>query len=350
MSSSAAHRFRYVGLLYCARSGSTFLARQLADHTKDVAVIPEFRLPLLLLWMSEDQVRRLTRDELFRLFTDDFQLRNLFANQAFLNEAANDLAGRGTRQIIDFLISRYLQQTGITHPKIVLLKNSEFAHVTERLTQTIPDIRFIHIVRDPRGVANSLVSTKDPYDSNRPMARGDVLYAAKLWQKYVARIHALVNSGYSVTEIQYEDLLDNPNSVVSEIAKWLSGNERSPQPQAKPGGFVIKGPEQSIHRLINRGPEKSRIEAWLHELRPNQQYAIELLVRKELGEYGFSAQVGQGGMRTAARTLPVWFWHYLTTIKHYSINGVRAASWLVTDRRRFRVRVRQMLMRFAGKN
>jgi len=87
------------------------------------------------------------------------------------------------------------------------------AHHLPLISQIYPDSRCIHIVRDGRDVARSLVSQDFGPDS--------VTDAAREWRSAIddARAAGLSDSRYR--EIRYEDLLTDPEAVFAGLCAWL---------------------------------------------------------------------------------------------------------------------------------
>jgi hypothetical protein len=80
------------------------------------------------------------------------------------------------------------------------------------LVQQFPRCRIVHIVRDVRDYALSL----------HKAWRKSMIRAAQRWQDDVstARIHTMLHSAQAM-EIRYEDLLANPETVVSSLCRFL---------------------------------------------------------------------------------------------------------------------------------
>lgn len=82
------------------------------------------------------------------------------------------------------------------------------------LPEAFPLAKFIHIVRDPRDVANSIV---------RMGWSGNAWHASKKWNKAINNWHKLT---YQVgrdqcLEIRYEDLVKNPDIVLGKVCYFL---------------------------------------------------------------------------------------------------------------------------------
>lgn len=339
-------------LIYCARSGSTFLAFRLAEAEPRIAVIPEFRLPLLLMWKPEDAVRRLDAAKLLELMHDDVQIGNLEIPASALPELANRLVGGSTRSILEGVLRAHLEGAGQPHCRHVLLKNSEFALNGPRVREVFPEIRALHIRRDPRGVANSMISAKRSYDSGS-MAHGNVVYAARIWMTYISRTEAL---DWPVREIGYEDMLAAPEAEAAAAAQWLLETAGQPDGTA-PGGpveseraFRVGDAEQGLHRLAAGDAAPARKEAWRSELPTWQIEAIEAVAGEAMIARGYTLDHARPNGAPPTLSLTGRFWHLRKETEHYLGALKRLVVWGLTDQRRARVRMRQFVNRQLGRN
>ena len=336
-------------LLYCARSGSTFFAYRLAEASARLAVIPEFRLPLLLLWLPEEKVRALTGATLLELMRDDVQIGNLEIPADALPALAERLAGGSTRAVLEGVLNAHLAGAGLADRRAVLLKNSEFALNGPRLAEVFPEIRALHVRRDPRGVANSMVSSPLSYDEGRPMAHGNVVYAAKIWTRYMARCDALA---WPVLEIPYERAVADPDAEARAAVAWLLGEDApgAEAAEAAESGFKVGAAEQGIHTLAAGAAAPQRKEAWRTELPPWQVAAVEAVAGEAMAArgYAFAHPAPDGG--APALSLRGKLWNLRKEGAHYAGSALRLIAWIVKDRRRARVRLRQFIARQLGRN
>lgn len=343
---------RYAVLLYCARSGSTFFAHRLAEADPRIAVVPEFRLASMLIWRSEAGVAALGPEALLRLMDDDVQFGNLRLPPGAAAQIAARVAGRSTREVIDAVVAAHLDAVGLGDCSLVVLKNSEIALNGDRARQVFPEIRGLHVVRDVRGVANSMVNTRSPYKEGQPMGRGNVLHATRIWLRYLARVDAL---DWPVLHVAYERLVAAPKPEAARAAAWLLGAEPgapirdAPAPDAAeaPGRFRIGEAERDMHRLAAGEGAVQRVEAWTTELPRWQVEAVEALAGPEMTRRGYALSTGGDApprMSLRARA------HDLTLrAMHWTGSAVRLARWAVADRRMARIRLRQFFARLQGR-
>ena len=350
--SDAPARLDVSALIYCARSGSTFLAFRLAEVDPRLAVIPEFRLPLLLLWRSEAAVRALAPQALLELMRDDVQIGNLEIPPAALPALAERLAGGSTREVLEGVLHAHLDGAGLADRRRVILKNSEFALNGPRLREVFPEMRALHVRRDPRGVANSMVSAPLSYDEGRPMAHGNVVYAARLWTRYMAKASSLP---FPVREIPYESLVAAPEAEAEAAAAWLretspAGDLPAAAPAAEAPAFRVGEAEQRLHRLAAGAAAPARSEAWRRELPPWQVAAVEAVAGPAMLDRGYALEHARPDGSPPALSLRARAWDLGREGAHYLSSLGRLARWAVADQRRARVRLRQFMNRQLGRN
>jgi hypothetical protein len=178
------------------------------------------------------------------------------------------------------------------------------------LLSMFPDARFIHLVRDGRGVAASLL----PLD----WGPNTTLYAAEYWMaRCAAGLAAESHLGADrVLRLHYEDLVRNPEAALRRLAGF-AGLEYEPA-MAEGAGLQPGRYHQRQHRLVGQPPEQSRIDGWRQRLTARQ---IEI----------FEAEAGE----------------FLVTLGYEPVYGIRARP--ATQREVLRMRVAD-LGRRVGNN
>ena len=129
-----------------------------------------------------------------------------------------------------------------------------------------PEARFIHIVRDGRGVAASIL----PLD----WGPNTIRTAAWWWMGELA--HAFAGEACAgaerVRRVRYEDLLRDPETEVGALCQF-AGLECSRE--AVEGGRFRVPKCETYHPLVGTPPDASRAEAWRSKLSPRQIAVFE---------------------------------------------------------------------------
>jgi hypothetical protein len=146
------------------------------------------------------------------------------------------------------------------------------------LSKVFPEARFVHIVRDGRAVAASVI----------PLLWGPntVYHAAAWWAERLsfglAAEHALPKK---VHRVRYEDLVQKPTETLCRLCDALEIQFEEQMVESK--GFRV--PEYTIHQhqLVGRPPDRARVEAWRKELDGRDVEVFEYLAGDLLQSLGY---------------------------------------------------------------
>lgn len=240
----------------CPRSGTTFVGTLLGAH------------PRVAYWNEPPDIMA-------------------YCPRVFLGEVTFEEARAFYRDVyLRWLRGQHLD--GVTHfaekcPRHVL--------VLPFLVRAFPEGRVVHVLRDGRAVANSLVRTG--WLSDTPAAPGghraryyvppgrrecfetttDAGRAALVWDIYVrAGLAARALGPARYMEIRYEDVLGDPELWTARLLRFIG------LPMADP-----------VVRFLDR-TRRDRDGAWRRELEPAAQAAVEEMAGQLLGELGYGGR------------------------------------------------------------
>ena len=263
-------KINFIFLVYVPRSGSTLLARQLAVHSSEIIVLPEFRTLEILMGSGESYVKQMSQRDLINIMHLDCQLDNLSFSPEDLTNIAENSCGKGIRIFMEMLVWRYATKRQIS-PKYAIIKRGDILRFYNQLNPLFPEAKFIHIYRDIRGVTNSTLRGGTPYYYK--MGRGDCVYIAKRWVRFMQNIDRLNKSSKKVTliEVKYEEICQSlqPIKTIAE----LIGAKFQESPLSF--NFEISNRERDIHKLVNKELQLSRLDAWKNELSKWQGIVVE---------------------------------------------------------------------------
>ena len=268
-------------LIYSARSGSTFLANHIAQTRPEVVVVPEFRLPLLLMWRSEAEIRSLSSKDLRALFARDLQLDNLGLDDQVIETLSNRLVGQGRRAIILAFLQEFRDAHGHVGTEY-LIKNGRVVFEKDAVQEILPEANFVEIIRDPRGVVNSMMNTRTVYSYGGPMAGGDPLKAASIWREHRQAVQKIAKTP---TCIRYEDLVANPDDIDETLDACFGSGTTSAVIARKPQ--VVSQKEQSLHRLVGKKADAKRLDEWKSTIPPRTGMAIEAFLGTTMTTAGY---------------------------------------------------------------
>jgi hypothetical protein len=162
--------------------------------------------------------------------------------------------------------------------------------------ELFPESSLIHLVRDPRAVAASVL----PLDWGPASARE----AAGWWLTRVAAGLA-AESAYPgrVHRVHYEDVVGDPGPALERLVTALA---LPPDDGSADRGPQVPTYTRAQHRLVSQPPDAERISAWRSALSPRQIETIEAEVGDTLALLGYeplSAAVPARPRVTAGETL-----------------------------------------------
>lgn len=327
--SSASGTMRFNFLTYANRSGSTVFARRLTASAPSLLVIPEFRLPGILLAYGNEAIVEMSAAHLHEVLSLDAQLvESLRFSPEEVKALAHENAGKGIRPLVEDIARRYAVSVGST-ATTVLLKGSLAVRYPHLINELFPEARVLSIVRDGRAVANSMLRTPVLWHSSEKMGRGDIYYCARHWQDALAHSKELATD-LLYLELRFEGLLADEAGLMKQVCSFLDVPYEAESPEAV--SFEVSEREQRIHPLLSEDLVQDREKAWQHELKRWQGIAMETMAAQTLESYGyepyFSVGASKAGRAAAmARALAV---HAVMTPR-WALKRL----WALRNRRRY---------------
>jgi hypothetical protein len=211
-----------------------------------------------------------------RAFTgdDDVDARGVVAHQRALTRLRQvprilTIGGRPARAEYLRTLSRLYRAVAEVSESEVVVDSSKLPSYGFVLGQ-VPDldVRFVHLVRDPRGAAYSWTRTKSLPDSDTGMQRMSVLKSSSLWLAWNASAPAMFRDPSRYCLVRYEDLIARPRDVVDEILAF-AGREGVGTP------FVGER-TVSLERSHTVAGNPNRLESGPVELREDQTWTTAL--------------------------------------------------------------------------
>lgn len=265
---------RKVFLVGCPRSGTTWLQIILGSHPQ-VATVRETHLfhwyvtNLYTQWGAEKD------------YPSKDGLRVLLSAAEF---------DKACRQFTDVIFDKIEARN--PQAEILLEKTPDHLRSWRIIKRLYPDARFLHIVRDPRAVASSLLAFgRESWGEGAPR---DVTEAALFWRTNV-RIgrEELPQLGDDYLEVRYEDLSSIPDTVLGRICTWLGipvipydaerfsiGNVRKQRALGQPAQPNWEDRENFFRR--------GEADGWQTELSPEQIDVVEMLCGDLMQEIGYT--------------------------------------------------------------
>jgi hypothetical protein len=329
---------RHSFLIYANRSGSTLLSAQLSKRIDPdrLLVIPEFRLIEFLFELGDVKARQLKPSSMRSMVADDRQITaNLGLRPEELMAVLRPTVGGGIAAKLEAILRAYMRRNSLPgEPEVVMWKWGDAATYVYAIKPVFPDARFVHVIRDGRGVVNSLLTTESPYFPGENLARGSTLYGAHHWKSSLRRNTRPRQAGLDLIDVRYHDLVRAPEEVCRVVGRFL-GLEAEPVGEPAEPTFRVSTTEQGIHPLVNESPVSERIAGWERELDPWRRYVVEHTAGPELEALGYEI----GPTRVSRVKRIAW----LTRAEIERFLGY--SSWMLRRLRRYGARLVMRLLR-----
>lgn len=262
----------------CDRSGTTLLGAMLGA-AEGAVTTPEsqFKKGLLVNFDWPESVNLAHIEAAFRHVqqAERFRVWDLHVDQADYLAAHPEYS---YRNLLQWIVQEYgKQKLDKTRVDTWIDHDPQNFQIHNQLKQHFPDAKFIHIVRDGRAIAASVM----PLD----WGPNTVLKAAQFWQKNVALGLAAEKAlAEDVVQVRYEDLVSEPEATLRRLCGFagLTFN----MDMLTSSGFAVPGITENQHRLVGKAVDDSRVNAWRKQLTQRQieQFEAEAMpLMKQLG-------------------------------------------------------------------
>ena len=264
----------------CGRSGTTLLGSVLGAHS-DCLCVPESPFKTDILRFFDPATTDSRRLLAAILETRRFKLWGL--DSAALARSLGETI-QSYPQGLMWLVAKYGESVGKQSPRVWIDHTPANVRSAVTLSELFPQAKFIHIVRDGRGVAASIL----PLDWGPNTIDG----AAEWWTESVAYGLAAESWGGSqrIVRVRYEDLVLNFEATVKSLCTFLDLDYQSSMLMAD--GFKVSGYTTNQHSLVGTVPQPSRVNAWERSLTSRQIEIFEAITGELLRYLGYELKFG----------------------------------------------------------
>lgn len=161
-------------------------------------------------------------------------------------------------------------------------KDPDYICEIDVLWNLFPRCQIIHIVRDGRGVANSL--RKLEWGSR------NLLKLARDWSWRVTLGHkmGMMVGPHNFMEIKYEDLVLAPESSLRRICDFLNDSfDQKMLSYHESAAAAMPQTSLKFHASSVRPPDPGKVNAWRHEMGLADQILFEEVAGRTLAEFGY---------------------------------------------------------------
>ncbi|GGK14521.1 sulfotransferase family protein [Pilimelia terevasa] len=193
-----------------------------------------------------------------------------------------------------YYASVYRAAAAVTGARVVVdsSKHSALAHCLRWMRPGAIDLRVVHMVRDPRGVAHSWTRrVARPEAAGEEMTRYSPARSALLWSAHNAALGLLARRGVPLTLLRYEDFLADPAAAVGRIADFAGlplrdGDLDFLEPDAVRVGVGHSAAGNPMRFALGRVALRGD-EAWRTALPAGQRRLVTALSAPLLRRYGY---------------------------------------------------------------
>lgn len=288
--------YKKLFIIGCPRSGTTWLQLLLAQHPR-VATAPETQIfayyleHFLRQWQHEHEGPG-------RKHQGQAGLSRLLSQEEF--EA---LCRTSARTVLDKIAARN------PGAEVIVEKSPKHALQAEFIHQIFSDAYFLHLVRDPRDTAASLLAAGRSWGAG--WAPKSVIHAARMWHAHVERARAVSAHTERFLEVRYEALRNEPAGELHRILEWLGIplplEECDTAAAACEFGALQKETDGSRLPLPGeRSPEgffrKGKVGGWTDDLSASDIRVIDHLCAEPMRDTGYEP-VSRGWERRPGRII-----------------------------------------------
>ncbi len=269
-------------IIYDSRSGSTFLSKQLHEFD-DLFVTAESAFISRILDSKIISKKSINANKIVDFLFQEIHFTELKIDKDILTFKINDLINTEkltNKSLIQLIID--LQFSSASKVKYILIKHPLFEHL-DTMNVMFPECKFIHLIRDPRGVHNSKRKSIN--------LNGDVFSnnALKTSLKYRYKVNKIldfeVNNKEKVWHVRYCDLMLKNKETLEACLIFLGvGNSKNSNKRY----FEEIGLNQRhLHTNVESNTIESKIYSWKNELTKTDIYIISHYCRFIIDQFNF---------------------------------------------------------------
>lgn len=272
------------------RSGTTMLRLMLNAHPRIAIPFESDFIPKFYRKLGE--YGDLTARENIEHLLDDIGKQSFVTRGGLIRDKAAVLA-RNPRSYSELITAIY--ETYAEANRKIRWGDKDPDNVIEMdvLWNLFPGCRIVHIVRDGRGVANSLRTLE--------WGSRNLVKLARDWSWRVTLAHKMgmmLGPGY-YHEVRYEDLVRSPEAVLRGICKFVGEPfDREMLAYHKNAGAAMPDSSLKFHSSSIQSPDPAKVAAWQREMSVADRALFEEVAGATLEEFGYPREALRGGWRS----------------------------------------------------
>lgn len=272
----------------CGRSGTTMLGAMLGAHS-DCLCTPEsqFKADVISGFFTAG-IKTIDVPEALHMIKRHwrFKIWGLSLDGPLPEEVTS------YRELITWIVREYGREAGRPNPRIWIDHTPGNRRYADILFDLFPESKMIHIVRDGRAVASSIM--------HLDWGANTIDRAAHFWKKKVSQGLAAESLwGDRVMRVTYEDLVAKPEETLKTLCSFIGIDYQAQMIGVT--GFRVSSYTQGQHLLVGKMPDIKRTNAWEHQLSNRQIEIFESIAGDLIEDLGYPLKYGPGARTITQR-------------------------------------------------
>jgi hypothetical protein len=287
-------------LLYDSRSGSTFLANELAKRF-EVAIPPETNFVTYLLTQFGHACfeTRKQMGSLAKTISSDPKFSDLKIGRGELEALLCEHPRLDPSDVVRLVLDRFREHKSLQGHRYGLKKGSYIFHYRD-LLRMFPKAKFIALIRDGRAVFNSKKTSI--YSATGEPMEVNVRKAAREWTRITNLMRELEVDHPEVLIVRYETLIHDVDGTIDAVGSFLEA-EPARSNRGDNAYEIADRYDYGLHRNVGKAPEAERISAWREGLSAAEIATYESVAGDCLAREGYELVNGSKSSSLLARLL-----------------------------------------------
>lgn len=296
------------------RSGTTMLASMLGA-AKDTVVTPESHFKFEILKKGNYQWTKDKVEDWIQYWAKNKRFRVWLENQDFHKKLINtEWHDYSTREFLSYLAFFYDSQ--IEDNYIWIDHTPANVFYIDELKNIFPDAKLIHIVRDGRDVAKSVIPL--------PWGPNTIEHVVNWWLIRMAPgLAAETNKDYNIYRVYYEDIITKPETTLRYLCDFLNINYNPDMLSAN--AFQVPNYTKFQHQLVGKSINKNN-KNYFDKLRSREVEIFEYFAGSILMYLGYKLIFDSPKSLTTKESLLNKMYNYFRVYYNKRIDKKRLTS------------------------
>lgn len=293
----------------CSRSGTTLLGAMLGSHSKCLCT-PESQFKSDILGDIQDNAG-IDAEQIFNKIEGSWRYTIWDLERESVELEGND----SYADLIMSIVKTYGKKVGKPDADIWVDHTPENIKYVASLSEIFTNARYIHLVRDGRAVASSIMSLD--------WGPNSVFMAAHWWASELAA--GLAAESFldkdRIMRVRYEDLVLRTEETLTKVCQFIEVEYQHEMVKAQ--GFNVPEYTKNQHSLIGDRPDSGRVDDWLKKLSSREIEIFESVTGELLRYLGYEPRFGAAAREITGLEKVLTM---LTEVKEYILNRFRLRS------------------------